>query len=149
MESVEGVDSEGGDRSDEVYHPDPSPSDEDQESDDDKVTFLKETSYDPYSPNSKSFMVVRCVLVQQKTKDDWRKTTIFYTYATCGEKSCKIIIDSESCTNVVSAKTVYPVGLSPIPHPQPYKLSRVNASSILVSHRYQVPIAFSSYTNTI
>lgn len=52
--------------------------------------------------------------------DDWRRTLIFNTYAKCGEKNCKVLIDSGSCTNVVPSNIVHSIGLTPIAHPQPY-----------------------------
>ncbi|GFS30384.1 hypothetical protein Acr_00g0011600 [Actinidia rufa] len=38
--------------------------------------------------------VVRCALTQAKEDNDWRRNAIFYTYIKCGEKDCKVIIDS-------------------------------------------------------
>ncbi|GFY95394.1 hypothetical protein Acr_10g0007790 [Actinidia rufa] len=46
--------------------------------------------------------VVRCALTQAKEDNDWRRNAIFYTYIKCGEKDCKVIIDSGSCINAVS-----------------------------------------------
>lgn len=43
----------------EIHHLGLSPSDEDH-----MVAFIRGTSYDPYSPDSTSLMVVRCVLTQ-------------------------------------------------------------------------------------
>ncbi|GFZ11364.1 adenylosuccinate synthase [Actinidia rufa] len=50
--------------------------------------------------------VVRCALTQAKEDNDWRRNAIFYTYIKCGEKDCKVIIDSGSCINAVSSSTV-------------------------------------------
>ncbi|GFS43514.1 hypothetical protein Acr_00g0085550 [Actinidia rufa] len=62
--------------------------------------------------------VVRCALTQAKEEDnDWRRNAIFYTYIKCGEKDCKVIIDSGSCINAVSSSTVSRLGLKLVPHP--------------------------------
>ncbi|GFS29072.1 multidrug resistance-associated protein 14 [Actinidia rufa] len=57
--------------------------------------------------------VLRCALTQAKEDNDWRRNVIFYTYIKCGEKDCKVIIDSESCINAVSSSTVSRLGLKP------------------------------------
>ncbi|GFZ14806.1 hypothetical protein Acr_24g0009960 [Actinidia rufa] len=61
--------------------------------------------------------VVRCALTQAKEDNDWRRNAILYTYIKCGEKDCKVIIDSGSCINAVSSSTVSRLGLKPVPHP--------------------------------
>ncbi|GFZ12777.1 hypothetical protein Acr_23g0011620 [Actinidia rufa] len=61
--------------------------------------------------------VVRCALTQAKEDNDWRRNAIFYTYIKCGEKDCKVIIDSGSCINAVSSSTVSRLGLKPVSHP--------------------------------
>jgi hypothetical protein len=70
--------------------------------------------------------VVRCALTQPKGTEDWRRTAIFYTYIKCGDKRCKIIIDSGSCINAVSSGSVSHLGLKSVPHPKPYNMSWVN-----------------------
>ncbi|GFS36117.1 hypothetical protein Acr_00g0044170 [Actinidia rufa] len=61
--------------------------------------------------------VVRCALTQAKEDNDWRRNAIFYTYIKCGEKDCKVNIDSGSCINAVSSSTVSRLGLKLVPHP--------------------------------
>ncbi|GFY80971.1 hypothetical protein Acr_01g0007800 [Actinidia rufa] len=67
--------------------------------------------------------VVRCALTQAKEDNDWRRNAIFYTYIKCGEKDCKVIIDSGSCINAVSSSTVSRLGLKPVPHPRTHRLT--------------------------
>ena len=67
--------------------------------------------------------VVRCSLAEQRDNDDWRRSAIFQTYTKCGDKTCKVIIDSGSCINVVSSNVVSHLGLKLTPHPNPYKVS--------------------------
>ncbi|GFY87513.1 hypothetical protein Acr_05g0011520 [Actinidia rufa] len=61
--------------------------------------------------------VVRYALTQAKEDNNWRRNAIFYTYIKCGEKDCKVIIDSGSCINAVSSSTVSRLGLKLVPHP--------------------------------
>ena len=63
--------------------------------------------------------VVRCALAEQRGTDDWRRSAIFQTYTKCGDKTCKVIIDSRSCINAVSSKVVSNLGLKLTPHPTP------------------------------
>ncbi|KAL0918248.1 hypothetical protein M5K25_010246 [Dendrobium thyrsiflorum] len=65
--------------------------------------------------------VVRCALSHPTPTDDWRRTAIFHTYTKIKDKNCKVIVDSGSCINAVSSSMVSKLGLSPVPHPIPYK----------------------------
>ena len=47
--------------------------------------------------------VVRCALAQPKESDDWHRTSIFQTLTKIDGKNCRVIIDSESCVNVVAS----------------------------------------------
>jgi hypothetical protein len=62
--------------------------------------------------------VVRYALTQPEGTEDWRRTTIFHTYIKCRDKRCKIIINNESCIDVVSR-----LGLKLVPHPKSYNVS--------------------------
>ena len=74
--------------------------------------------------------VVRCILSQNLVQEDWRRTNILQTFLKLGDKVCKIIIDSGSCVNAISTSTVKMLGLIPVPHPNPYKVSWVDSTSI-------------------
>ncbi|XP_038975300.1 uncharacterized protein LOC103717641 [Phoenix dactylifera] len=93
--------------------------------------------------------VLRCTLTQPKECEDWRRTTIFHTYISNGNKVCKIIIDSGSCINAVSTDTISKLGLTPIDHPSPYKVAWLDTSSIPVRYRCKIPIKFQSYQEEI
>ena len=67
--------------------------------------------------------VVRCILTQAKEQEDWRRTSILQTFIKISEKVCKVILDSGSCVNAISNNTIKNLGLSPVPHPNPYKVS--------------------------
>jgi hypothetical protein len=79
--------------------------------------------------------VVRCALIQPKGTEDWRRTTIFYTYIKYGDKGCKIIKDYGNCINALSSSSVSCLSLKFVPHPKPYNMSWVNDKSITIKER--------------
>ena len=89
--------------------------------------------------------MVRYALAEQRDTNDWRKSAIFQTYTKCGDKICKVIIDSGSYINAVSSNVVAHLGLKLIPHPKPYKVSWVDTSSIATKERCVVPLQFLTY----
>ena len=93
--------------------------------------------------------VVRCILTQSKEQEDWRRTNILHTFIKIGEKVCKIIIDSGSCVNAISASSVKTLGLTPVPHPSPYKVSWIDSTSIPIKLRCQVLIQLQSYKEKV
>ncbi|XP_038985543.1 uncharacterized protein LOC120111737 [Phoenix dactylifera] len=102
-----------------------------------------------HEPDRSTMNVVRCAITQPKETDDWRRTSIFHTYIKCGEKDCKVIIDSGSCINAISSSIVARLGLTPMSQPQPYKVSWIDTSSIHIEERCLVPIQILSYTDTV
>uniref|UniRef100_A0A2N9GGF1 RNA-directed DNA polymerase n=1 Tax=Fagus sylvatica TaxID=28930 RepID=A0A2N9GGF1_FAGSY len=93
--------------------------------------------------------VVRCALAQQRDNTDWRRCAIFQTYTKCGDKTCRVIIDSGSCINAVSSTLVSRLGLKLVPHPNPYKVSWVDTTSIPIKERCLVSIQFLTYKDDI
>ncbi|XP_057981247.1 uncharacterized protein LOC131166687 [Malania oleifera] len=80
----------------------------------------------------------------------WRRTSIFYTYIKCGSKSCKMIVDGGSYMNVISKLAAKKLRLKIEPHPNPYNVSWVNATTMpVVSHRCLVPIKIGEYEDQI
>ena len=67
--------------------------------------------------------VVRCILTQTQPEEDWHRTSILQTFVKFGNKVCKIIIDSGSCVNAIATETAKSLGLTLVPHPDPYKVS--------------------------
>lgn len=55
--------------------------------------------------------VMRCILATPHGNEDWRRTTIFQTYSTHGDKYLKLIIDGGSSLNVVAKSAVATIGL--------------------------------------
>ncbi|KAK4477808.1 hypothetical protein RD792_017070 [Penstemon davidsonii] len=128
------VNGEEGEYEEEVYEPDFETSDPNLEDDED---------------DNPQLGVVRCTLAQPKSTDDWRRTSIFHTYVKSGDKSCKLIIDNGSCINVVSSHTISLLSLTPVDHPQPYRVAWIETSSIPVTQRCKVPIQFLSYKDVV
>ncbi|XP_042953496.1 uncharacterized protein LOC122290046 [Carya illinoinensis] len=61
---------------------------------------------------------------------------------TVADKVCKMIIDSDSCENVVSEEVVQKLQLKTDRHPKPYKLSWLNkGSEVTVDRRCLVPFS--------
>ena len=89
--------------------------------------------------------VIRCALAEQRDTDDWRRSAIFQTCAKCGDKTCKVIIDSGSCINAVSSNVVSCIGLKLTPHPNTNKVSWVDTSSIAIKERCVVQLQFLTY----
>ncbi|XP_020679784.1 uncharacterized protein LOC110097627 [Dendrobium catenatum] len=94
-------------------------------------------------------MVVRCALSHPKPNDDWRRTSIFHTFTKIGDKSCKVIIDSGSCINVVSSAMISKLNIKATPHPNPYKVAWINSTTIEIKDRSLIPITFAGYQEKI
>ena len=78
-----------------------------------------------------------------------QRSSVFYIYLRIGDHSCKLIVDSGSCINVVSADSVAKLGLTPVPHPAPYFVSWVDASTLPVTHQCAIPVKVSTYEDTV
>ena len=64
-------------------------------------------------------------------------------------KNCKIIVDSESCINAVSSSLISKIGLKTVSHPNPYKVTWINTTSMEVNERCLVPVQFVTYKDKI
>ena len=58
-------------------------------------------------------------------------------------------MDSGSCINDVASKLVTTLGMRPVKHPNPYKVTWIDATSINVQERCQIPIQFATYTDNV
>jgi hypothetical protein len=85
------------------------------------------------------FCVIQRILAGQRKEDkaeeDWLRINIFHTRVEHHGKSLNVIIDNGNGMNVASHETVQNLKLPLEKHPQPYKLSWVNDTSILVKSR--------------
>jgi len=55
-------------------------------------------------------------------------------------KSCRVTVDSGSCINTVASKLIITLGMKPVKHSSPYKVTWIDATSIEVQERCQIPI---------
>jgi hypothetical protein len=83
--------------------------------------------------------VIRRILagqrVEHKADEDWLRTNIFHTRVEHHGKALNVIIDNGSGMNVASQEVVQKLKLPMEKHPQPYKLSWVDDTSIPVKNR--------------
>ena len=84
-----------------------------------------------------------------KKNDDSHRTSILQTFTKIGGKNCRVIVNSESCVNVVASGMVTKLGLKTASHPQSYKVSWVNSVSINVKDRCLVTILLVTYSDKI
>jgi len=88
-----------------TYHPD-------IETDDESSMMLVSTAL---VNTSTHLFVVKCVPFTPVEKVDWRRTVTFHTFTKIGDKSCKVIVDSESFINAISSRLCENLGLEIIP----------------------------------
>ncbi|PKA47968.1 hypothetical protein AXF42_Ash016315 [Apostasia shenzhenica] len=93
--------------------------------------------------------VMRCIIVTPKVDPDWRRIAIFHMYFKCGDIHCKLIINSDSCMNVLATSVIARMKLKTEAHHQPYKVAWVNETMIPVTQRCLVPIQLGTYSKKI
>ncbi|KAK8951463.1 hypothetical protein KSP39_PZI004161 [Platanthera zijinensis] len=69
-----------------------------------KITAAVEEGWESDAERSLEVGVVRRFLHTPRVDEDWRRTTIFYTYFPSAGGPCKLAIDSGSCVNIVAQK---------------------------------------------
>jgi hypothetical protein len=83
--------------------------------------------------------VIRRVLTGQKNQEpegeDWLRNNIFHTRVEHKGRALNLIIDNGSGMNIISKEAIHKLQLPIEKHPQPYKLSWVDNTSIPVKHR--------------
>jgi hypothetical protein len=83
--------------------------------------------------------VIRRILTGERKEDEdgdaWLRTNIFHTRVAHGDKSLNVIIDNRSGMNVVSLDAVQKLQLTLEKHPQPYKVSWVDNTTIPMKQR--------------
>jgi hypothetical protein len=89
--------------------------------------------------------VIRRILTGEGKEDDdgnsWLQTNIFHTRVAHGDKSLNVIIDNGSEMDVVSLDAVRKLKLATEKHPQPYKVSWVDDTTIPMKQRCLVNFA--------
>lgn len=89
-----------------------------------------------------ALMLRRVCLLPRSLEDSWLRTNLFHSTCTIRGKVCRLIIDSGSCTNIISEEAVTKLALVTEPHPTPYKLVWLNAKIELnISKLCRVPFS--------
>lgn len=104
----------------------------------------------PESEDNLLIGVVRRVLHAELTPEFEQRENLFHTRCRVQEKSCNVIIDSGSCTNVASSDMVNKLNLTTRDHPKPYKLNWLNDSAGLrVKKQALVTFTIGNYTDSL
>jgi len=95
-------------------------------------------------------LVVQRVLNAQVDISNEQRENIFHTQCQIRDKVWGMIIDNESCTNVVSTILVEKLGLTTIPHPKPYSLRWLNENGeIQVTKQFHIPFSINTYHDEV
>ncbi|XP_057250675.1 uncharacterized protein LOC104893795 [Beta vulgaris subsp. vulgaris] len=73
--------------------------------------------------------VVRRTLHVDHTPNMAQRENLFHTRCKVGEYTCNVIIDSGSCTNIITSEVVSKLNLTTRAHPKPYELSWLDDST--------------------
>ncbi|XP_042446204.1 uncharacterized protein LOC122031159, partial [Zingiber officinale] len=95
-----------------------------------------------YAQDGDLLVVRRLLGSQAKEHEEDQRENIFHTRYLIQGKTCSMIIDGGSCTNVASTRMVTKLNLKTTPHARPYKLQWLSNSGELVVNQ-QVLINFS------
>ncbi|GJV72926.1 putative nucleotidyltransferase, ribonuclease H [Tanacetum coccineum] len=94
--------------------------------------------------------VVQRTLCSPKVSDSSQRNKIFQTKCLVKEKICSIIIDGESCENLVSKALVKAFKLPTKPHPNPYQIGWIKKGPTLkVTDICKVPLAIGKHYNEL
>ena len=124
-----------------------------EESDnDDEIPQLEDGSDDCIEgPMGGELLVARRTLSVQIKEDDaleQQRDNIFHTRCHVQGKTCLVIIDGGSCTNVASTLMVEKLGLKLLPHPRPYRLLWLNnCGDIKVNRQVIIPFTIGRYSD--
>ncbi|KAK8929046.1 hypothetical protein KSP39_PZI017906 [Platanthera zijinensis] len=122
---------------------------EGQEEVTEEITTTIEEGWESDAERSLEVGVVRRLLHTPRTDEDWRRTTIFYTYFSSAGGPCKLAIDSGSCVNIVAQKGLDRMQVKAEPHPHPYRIIWVDKTAIQVTQRCLVPITIASFEDQV
>ncbi|KAK8942371.1 hypothetical protein KSP39_PZI009407 [Platanthera zijinensis] len=113
------------------------------------VIATAEEDWESDAERSLELGVIRRLLHTPRAEDDWRRTTIFYTYFQSAGGPCKLAIDGGSCVNIVAKKALERMQITPEPHPHPYRVLWVDKSAIQVTQRCLVPLRLASFEDKV
>ncbi|XP_042444031.1 uncharacterized protein LOC122029149, partial [Zingiber officinale] len=95
-----------------------------------------------YAQDGDLLVVRRLLGSQPKEHEEDQRENIFHSRCLIQGKTCSMIIDGGSCTNVASTRLVTKLNLKTTPHARPYKLQWLSNSGELIVNQ-QVLINFS------
>jgi len=72
--------------------------------------------------------VIRCLHTTGRD-EDWRRSSVFYTYVVHEGKNYKMLLDGGNCVNITTKTAIDNMGLKVEPHPQPYNVTWVDKNS--------------------
>ena len=79
-----------------------------------------------------------------------QRKNIFHTRCKVSNKTCSLIVDSDSCYNCCSTRLVEKQGLTIKPHPKPYKLQWLNEGADLnVDQQVEVKLYIRNYEDKV
>ena len=100
--------------------------------------------------NAELSLVSRRILAVYKDEEQIQRENIFHTRCEIQGKVCSMIIDSGSCTNVISNLVVDKLGLKTIKHPEPYRLQWLNDSGEMrVNKQAKVKFNIGKYEDVV
>ncbi|XP_022575815.1 uncharacterized protein LOC111215881 [Brassica napus] len=120
--------------------------------DDEVIDTTTDITEEQVSGDTGHLLVIRRNLLSPPgIEESWLRSNIFRSSCTIRGKVCRFMIDSGSCTNVISEEAVAKLALFAEPHPTPYKLAWLNTQTdIRISKRCKVPFSIgSSYRDLI
>lgn len=98
--------------------------------------------YEEYGDVGHNLVIRRLLNASPCQEEEWLISNIFQTGCTSYGRVFNVIIDSGSCTNVVSEEMVSKLGLKTEPHPNPYKIQWFkNGNGVSVSKRCLVSLS--------
>lgn len=98
------------------------------ESDKEKESFSEEEAEDVFAEDGGQMLVVRQVLHAELIPTVDQRESLFHTRCKIGDTTCRVIVDSGSCTNVASTEMVSKLNLPTRDRATPYKLSWLDDS---------------------
>ena len=98
-----------------------------------------------------NLVVMRALSTQVKEKiDEAQRENIFHARCLINSKTCSLIVDGGSCTNVASTTLVERLALPMKDHPRPYKLQWLNNSGeVKVTKQVMVSFKIGSYEDQV
>ena len=109
------------------------------------VINFRRTRQGPHCPLGTTLTDATTGSETQISSENPLRTMIFSTFTMIGANVIKILIDSGSVVNAVSAASIHSLGIQPLPHPQPYKAMWINDAFLAVTSRCIVPLQVAGY----